>query len=292
MEFLMHLSSAKRHKLALLVLFCLPLVPVAANAQSTEPLAQGENFVITQADVDVALAALGERAASVATEPELRRQLVDNLVSRRLLERAALAAKVDQDPEVARRLEFLKTDLIIQRFVERETANLDEAALRAHFDEFRDRFSRKEVRISRLYTRDASKAVAWRKKLVASPRKLVDLAALATSESEDANSGKAKGDLGFMRRGALEDALDRFAFGAAKGDLSEVIRLKDGYVVAIVTDIKVGKPVSFEEVRADVARLARADVERRLIISLRTKANVKLDDNRIRHGGSDAAKIP
>lgn len=125
------------------ILFCL----FAASTAYAEPawLAKVDGEFITQEGVNETMSTLGQpHALSDATADEGTR-IVDSVIDRRLLERAAKAEGADKAPEFQRRLALIKTDLMIQLYIEHAAAKaLDEAALRAYFAVNEDRFTFKE----------------------------------------------------------------------------------------------------------------------------------------------------
>lgn len=145
----------------------------------------------------------------------------------------------------------------------------------------------KKVKLSRIFTLEAGKAARARARVAKNPK---SFGAVAAAVSEDANAKQTKGDLGFVRRGLLEEPLDRFAFSAKPGDMSPVIPLRHGFAVVLVDELKPGRPITFEKARSDVARLARADSEHRLIETLRADAKISVNESLVKGAVGDAAK--
>ena len=70
---------------------------------------------------------------------------------------------------------------------------------------------------------------------------------LAKKESQDP-SGAQGGDLGPFERGKLAKQLEDMTFGMKKGDVSDVIRTKQGFVILKVTDHQMAGTPSFNEI--------------------------------------------
>ena len=70
---------------------------------------------------------------------------------------------------------------------------------------------------------------------------------LAKKESQDP-SGTQGGDLGLFERGKLAKQIEDLTFGMKKGDVSDVIRTKQGFVILKVTDHPMAGTPSFTDV--------------------------------------------
>ena len=91
---------------------------------------------------------------------------------------------------------------------------------------------------------DAAKAKA--DDLLKQVRGGADFADLAKKDSDDP-SGAQGGDLGGFERGKLAKQLEDLTFGMKKGDVSDVIRTKQGFVILKVTDHLMAGTPTFEE---------------------------------------------
>jgi peptidyl-prolyl cis-trans isomerase SurA len=74
---------------------------------------------------------------------------------------------------------------------------------------------------------------------------------LAKKESQDP-SGAQGGDLGAFERGKLAKQLEDLTFGMKKGDVSDVIRTKQGFVILKVTDHQMAGIPSFGDVEPQI----------------------------------------
>ena len=91
-----------------------------------------------------------------------------------------------------------------------------------------------------------SKAV----ELLAAAKKAPDtFADLARKNSQDAGSAPAGGDLDFFARGAMVKPFADAAFAMKKGDISDVVETEFGYHIIRLTDIRLPKQKSYEEMK-------------------------------------------
>jgi len=68
-----------------------------------------------------------------------------------------------------------------------------------------------------------------------------DFASLAKKYSQDKASAKQGGDLGYLTRG-IEENFDKVVFALKKGEVSDVIKSKQGFQLVMVDDIRAGDP--------------------------------------------------
>ena len=86
--------------------------------------------------------------------------------------------------------------------------------------------------------------------LLASVRKAPDtFADLARKNSQDPGSAPSGGDLDFFAKGAMVKPFEDAVFSMKKGDISDVVASDFGYHIIKLTDIKLPKQPSFEEMK-------------------------------------------
>jgi peptidyl-prolyl cis-trans isomerase D len=136
---------------------------------------------------------------------------------------------------------------------------VNEADLRTYYEQnARQLTGAEERRASHiLITAPASAPAALREEakakaeaLLASVRKAPDtFADVARKNSQDPGSASSGGDLEFFGRGAMVKPFEDAVFSMQKGDISDVVASDFGYHIINLTDIKVPKQRSFEEMK-------------------------------------------
>jgi len=140
--------------------------------------------------------------------------------------------------------------------------DIPEEALRRRFEAARDVYSGKKVRISHIFIaavdRKTKKPLgpnAWEnalkkiRQLQKRAQSGEDFAELAKKYS-DAETARNGGDVGFFpRTGRMIEEIASVAFSLKKGQVSQPIKVKNGYHILKVTDIKPGKDISFNTCR-------------------------------------------
>ncbi len=97
---------------------------------------------------------------------------------------------------------------------------------------------------------DKEKAKAKAEVLLAAVRKKpTSFAELAKQNSQDAGSASKGGDLDFFARGTMVKAFEDAAFALKKSEISDLVESEFGFHIIMLTDIKVPKTKSFEEMR-------------------------------------------
>ena len=166
-------------------------------------------------------------------------------------------AKLFQAPEQAN-IEYVLFD------VESIKKNIvvEPADLKAYYDQNAQRLGAKEERRASHILITAAKTApeAERSKARA---KAVELAAIvkkspetfadvARKNSQDPGSAPAGGDLDFFPREAMVKPFSDAAFAMKKGDLSDVVESDFGFHIIKLTDIKVAKQRTFEEMKPEL----------------------------------------
>jgi len=138
----------------------------------------------------------------------------------------------------------------------------DESALRARYEETKAKYSTAGQRLASHIlvslppkatpAQDAA-ALAKATELAAKARAPgADFAALARANTDDLGSKEAGGDLGPVEKGVFGDAFDAVFFKMQPGQVSDPVKLPDGYHVLWFREQVPGETKSFEEVRPEL----------------------------------------
>ena len=138
----------------------------------------------------------------------------------------------------------------------------DEQTLRARYESEKNRFGTAEQRLaSHILVKVDEKApaaavaaaLAKAQGLAARARMPgADFAALARENSDDIGSKSAGGDLGPVDKGIFGDAFDQAFFALQPGQVSDPVRLPDGWHVIWYRELQPGNAKPFEEVRGQL----------------------------------------
>ena len=118
--------------------------------------------------------------------------------------------------------------------------NLDDVAARQEVTDEQIRQHYESSPENYMYSDD----VAAKKKTTELRKQIIrgaDFAALAKEHSQDKGSANQGGDLGYLTRG-IEEKFDNAVFALKKGEVSQVIKSKEGFQIIQVDDIRTGDP--------------------------------------------------
>lgn len=123
---------------------------------------------------------------------------------------------------------------------------------------------------------DKEKAKARAEELLAQVKKNPEsFAEVAKKNSQDTGSAAQGGDLDFFTRGAMTKPFEDAVFALkAKGDISDVVETEFGFHIIRLTDLKVPKTRTFEEVRPELeAQMRREQAQRKYAEAADTFSN-------------------
>ncbi|MGQ0709713.1 MAG: SurA N-terminal domain-containing protein [Rhodoferax sp.] len=155
----------------------------------------------------------------------------------------------------------------------KKTISVPEGDLKTYYEQNVARLSGKEERrASHILVAAAKDASAEQRKaakdkaqsLLAQVRKSPDgFAELARKNSDDSASAKAGGDLDFFARGAMVKPFEEAVFAMKKGETSDLVESDFGYHIIRLTDLKVPKTKTLEELRPSIEADLRGQLAQR-----------------------------
>ncbi len=152
--------------------------------------------------------------------------------------------------------------------------HLDEVKKKYDDEGYKYKDVERQVRTSHVLIKldsDAGEAEAEEKKalaeqILAKAKSGADFGKLAREHSEDVESAKRDGDIGFRSRGQLVEEYEDVAFGLEEGEIAGPVKSVFGYHIIKCTGFREGD-IPFEDVKADIGRtlmlltLARGQAE-------------------------------
>lgn len=165
--------------------------------------------------------------------------------------------KLFQAPEQAS-IEYVLLDIDTVK----KSITVNEADLKTYYDQNIQRLSGAEERRAShiLIASPAAVPAAEREKVKAKAQELLAIvkkspdtfAEVARKNSQDTASATNGGDLDFFVRGAMVKSFDEAVFSMKKGEISDVVTSDYGFHIIKLTDIKLPKQRTFEEMRAEL----------------------------------------
>lgn len=239
------------------------------SADPDEVVATVGDEVITQGDLEGELNMLAPQWRGRIKTEGGRKNVIQNIVRRRLILMEAEARGVDKDPKLLIELERLKSARLLNKMLS-DDKELDEALLKQKFEENKASFDTPErIKARHILVKlkpDASAAEQARvkaeaDKIAKAARGGADFAKLAKDKS-DGPTKENGGDLGIFARGKMDPEFENVAFGLKAGQISDPVKTSFGYHIIKVEEKLAPSSPTYEDVKDQVAKKFKPQLER------------------------------
>lgn len=276
-----------------IVISAIALLTGCGNLKSSEPkkeeargevLARINGKAITMDDFKREQEKLPPYVKASLGTVEGKKQFLDNLVTRELIQAKAEKSGMDKDQAVISKLEEMKKTLMIEALLKKEiegkatfTEKDAEAYYNAHKDEFKDE---ERVKVAHIMLKTEKEANEILKKL----KNKESFEKLANKYSVSPSASKG-GELGYLSRGAVIREFEEAAFKLKKaGELSPVVAAGSAYhIIKLLEDKKEAEVQPFEKVRekiiSDQTKKKQKELFDSYVSSLKKEAKVEINDS-------------
>ena len=222
-------NRIRRTRLLNALLLCVVGVAgTAATAQAPTIVASIGNEQVTLDDFRTLLQSIraGNRTESTlqTLSPAGRERLLDTVVDRTILARAARDEGLADRPDVRFLMQQAANQVLAEHYLQAHTTRVaaDDRALREFFQAHRDDFiTRERVRVRHIVSATQAEADA----VVAAIREGGDFATLARERSADNATRDTGGDLGWVTRGVMVKPFEDVVFALAKGKVGGPVKI-------------------------------------------------------------------
>lgn len=249
-----------------------PAAPAATTARNPAAvLATVNGQTITERDYAAAEAELAEAAAGIP-EAQRREQIIDYLVTMRVISAQARTERMAEGPDNEARIRFATDRWLMENYIRREMERaVSPAAILAFYNErIRSQPTETEVRARHILVENEAEATA----ILAQLRGGASFEALAKEKSKDPGSGQEGGDLGFFTRERMVPEFATAAFEAAAGQLVGPVRTQFGWHVIRVEEKRETKPPELAEVEDQIRQFISRQAQTQIVTRLRTAAQI------------------
>jgi peptidyl-prolyl cis-trans isomerase C len=249
-----------------------PAAPAATAARNPAAvLATVNGQTITERDYAAAEAELAEAAAGIP-EAQRREQIIDYLVTMRVISAQARTERMAEGPDNEARIRFATDRWLMENYIRREMERaVSPAAILAFYNErIRSQPTETEVRARHILVENEAEATA----ILAQLRGGANFEALAKEKSKDPGSGQEGGDLGFFTRERMVPEFATAAFEAAAGQLVGPVRTQFGWHVIRVEEKRETKPPELAEVEDQIRQFISRQAQTQIVTRLRTAAQI------------------
>ncbi len=248
-----------------------PAAPATPARNPAAVVATVNGQPITERDV---MAAETELAAALEGIPEgsRREQIVDYLVTVRVLAGQARTERMADGAEWEARLRFITERTLMETYLRRELDRAVSAqALRAFYDQrIASAPPEEEVRARHILVETEAEANA----VLAQLRGGANFEAIARERSRDPGSGQEGGDLGFFTRDRMVPEFAEAAFATQAGQLAGPVRSQFGWHVIRVEERRQTQPPAFAEVEEQIRQFLTRQAQTAIVTRLRTAAQI------------------
>ncbi|MDR1007403.1 MAG: peptidylprolyl isomerase [Campylobacteraceae bacterium] len=218
---------------------------------------------------------------------ELKKQIVDQLVEKKLLTSYAIKNGIEKDSKYIKTLSQVKNDIALQVWLDKEFDKLKitDEQVKQYYDENTDKFPLKPEawKVSHILVKDEATAKKVIKELNGAkdlPAKFIEA---VQKYSEDNASKATSGALGTITKQTpfVKEFLDA-TFTMKKGDLSKTpVKTIHGYHIIYVTDKSAESKYTFEEIKDELTNnvVKRAEFQKNLqsqVQKLKDKAKIEI----------------
>lgn len=220
-------------------------------------LAKVGTTVITEADVEATIAALGQRGAGY-NSPEGRRAVLEQLVAKNLFLAEAKKNFYEGDPRFKADLAKVKDEMLANFAIEKalSTITVSDDEVKKFYDEHKSEFvSGETVEASHILVDTEEKALEILADIKAGKISFAD----AAKEHSSCPSSAQGGSLGAFGRGQMVPEFDKAVFEMNVGDVSEPVKTQFGYHLINLTAKNESAEIPFEQIRAELSKKVLAD---------------------------------
>lgn len=243
-------------------------------------LAKVDKFEISQSELDQRLESLPPQLQ--ARFQSNKAQFLNELINQKLLLSEASKQKIDQDEKLISVLEQLKSELMVQRLVEKEIlekVNVSDQEAEQYYNANKQLFMKPEqVHAFHILVSDEAQAKKVRERLI----KGEDFEKVAKETSVGPSSPRG-GDLGFVSKGQLVPEFETAAFALKIGEISAPVKTQFGYHVIKVTESTPAQQMQYDEIKENVKLQLQQERQRTLLVefieTLKKKFTVKIYEN-------------
>jgi len=249
------------------------------SAQESKVVAKVNGKAITEADMNFANAEIGAQLGDIP-ENVKRRALAEHLIDNALFAEAAIAAKMEADPEFEQQMQYLRRRLLREQYVEKQLKSaISETDAKKIYDQRVAQLKPEdEVAARHILVDTEEKAKALLAKIKAGG----DFAALAKENSADSGSKEQGGMLGYFGRGKMVPEFEKAAFTMTKGQVSEPVKTNFGWHIIKLEDRRRKPPPSFDEVKETIMNSLAVLKAQENVVTLRKQAEIEYIDADIR----------
>jgi parvulin-like peptidyl-prolyl isomerase len=249
----------------LVIIGCLLLLvtflPEKTWAENDDVIAKIGNKKITVSDLNRVISYYdSERQKAIEKHPQLKEQVLRQMVHCIVVSERAKKEGFDKRPDVKENLEFFLNNALAYEYLQKEVAGkvtVSEDEMKTYYETNQDKFMTPEaVRARHILIRADRTASEEDKKKAEDILKRIkageDFAKLASDLSDDPGSKPRGGDPGFFQRGRMVKPFEEAAFALKPGEVSGIVESPFGYHIIKVEERKESALEPYDQVKENI----------------------------------------
>ena len=285
-------AKGTKRLLLLLTLLGLATWNGPAPARSDEPagnvLAVVNGVPVTQ-DRLTAVVAAYEQKRKRAVNADEKRQLLDNLITRRLILQKDSVQAMRDNPQVAARIQELEEELLVELYLKERIASkvtVSDAEIEAYYEQHRHEFSSPPKVVARhILLRNREEA----EKVLALLGQDEDFSELAKQWSIDLPMALKGGTMGTIEKGKTLPELEEALFQLQPGEVSEIVETRFGYHILTIDEHIARSFIPLKEVKQSIAKRLflkkEAEAYQDMFSELRANADIVIYGDEVKDAG-------
>ncbi len=204
--------------------------------------------------------------------------IVEDMINNRLIIQESYRVKLDEDPLLQEKVNKYLTRRSVIRLRKEEVddkISVTEEELREYFNTYYE-----TIKVRQIVTKDRKKA----EEILQLLRSGADFVDIATAKSEWGN--EQGGDLGFIKKGKMDEAFEQVAFALKEGAISDVVEIGSNFHIIRLDERKPAPEEKFEKAKKKIKKKLLKERETKrstdYLAELKSKAEIWIDTDLLR----------
>jgi parvulin-like peptidyl-prolyl isomerase len=227
-------------------------------------IAHAGELVCTAGEYEQVAAGVPPQFAAQLAQPAIKKRIADQIIRMKALSKEAERRKLDEKPDVKRKLEMQRNEILTQALAEELQGSSNEQADKEYYNANKSSFDDVKARHILIRTPESPVPQDATKKTLSEPEAKAkaeqiekqikgggDFAAIAKAESDDKGSGAKGGDLGSFAPWKMDPMFSKALLGLQKNQVSDPIKTQFGYHIIQLLD---DTPKTFEQAKSEIGQ--------------------------------------
>ncbi|MBN2332381.1 MAG: peptidylprolyl isomerase [Deltaproteobacteria bacterium] len=268
----------------LTMVFMLP-APLLAEEGAEQILATIGSEQITLADFDQELAKLPPQYQQMATDPAIKKEFLDTLVTQYVIYQEGLQQKLLEKDLIREKIEDFSKKLVVAYLLDQEVnkkvQEISSDELHTYYEQHLNQFQQpQQVKARHILVANREEAET----ILSHLQQGEDFSSLAKAHSTCPSKARG-GDLGFFTSDQMVKEFSDAAFSLEPGEISPVVKTQFGYHIILVDEKKAAAQQSFDDVKEALTEKMRAERKNEYfanyVAALKKQHNVKMFPERL-----------